>query len=335
MGLQLEMLKLTLALLFIVVGLAYGTEYSPSFMEWLSKAPSSSSPGWNRHMDPPPFFPENEAGGYRYGKHGSYNKKLALNYDDKEYDKKYNKGYDKKYNKGYDKHSEESTEETKSYGGKKDKYGYDKYAKGSYHDKEYNKGYDKHSEESTEETKSSSPEKSYDKKSYGKKSYGKKSYGKKNKHYGSSRNWNPRNMDPPPFFPVYEDTRSIRGYRYGKGPKASRGIVSEEHGAEPWHGERDGNPHWYGNPYRTALDLGKDVDLGSIRLPGVAEPLTLRIKVQPDPNPSKPVEEPVPEEAAEETEKPTASRPAARGPWRHPGSTQGVIMGQPRGGGFR
>merc|ERR1711990_1200290 len=218
MGLQLEMLKLTLALLFIVVGLAYGTEYSPSFMEWLSKAPSSSSPGWNRHMDPPPFFPENEAGGYRYGKHGSYNKKLALNYDDKE--------YDKKYNKGYDKHSEESTEETKSYGGKKDKYGYDKYAKGSYHDKGYNKGYDKHSEESTEETKSSSPEhksygkksygkknkhynnkkgydkhseesteetkssspeKSYDKKSYGKKSYGKKSYGKKNKHYGSSR----------------------------------------------------------------------------------------------------------------------------------------------------
>merc|ERR1711990_660832 len=334
MGLQLEMLKLTLALLFIVVGLAYGTEYSPP-SNWHTTSGKDRWGGVGLNLEPwdkelekrlnVPRSPGNwkpdtdpQATGYRYGKHGSYN--------DKGYDKKDNKGYDKKYNKGYDKHSEESKEETKSYGGKKDKYGKKSYGKKNKH---YNnkKGYDKHSEESTEETKSSSPEKSYDKKSYGKKSYGKKSYGKKNKHYGSSRNWNPRNMDPPPFFPVYED---IRGYRYGKGPKASRGIVSEEHGAEPWHGERE----TYGNPYRTALDLGKDVDLGSIRLPGVAEPLTLRIKVQPDPNPSKPVEEPVPEEAAEETEKPTASRPAARGPWRHPRSPRGP-RGQPRGGGFR
>merc|ERR1712055_261704 len=41
--------------------------------------------------------------------------------------------------------------------------------------------------------------------------------------------------------------------------------------------------------YRTALDLG-NVDLGSIGLPGVAKPLTLRIKVQPAPNPSEPNE---------------------------------------------
>merc|ERR1711990_858950 len=227
MGLQLEMLKLTLALLFIVVGLAYGTEYSPSFMEWLPKAPSSSG-NWNQHiplkalrwqwmaLDQPP--------------------NLFYDITPKPYQKNDDKGYDKKSNGGYE-------------------------------------------------------------------------------HLGVS----------------HVDGPSILGLRYGKGPKASRGIVSEEHGAEPWHGERE----TYGNPYRTALDLGKDVDLGSIRLPGVAEPLTLRIKVQPDPNPSKPVEEPVPEEAAEEPEKPTASRPAARGPWRHPGSTQGVIMGQPRGGGFR
>merc|ERR1712055_446133 len=40
---------------------------------------------------------------------------------------------------------------------------------------------------------------------------------------------------------------------------------------------------------QTALDLG-NVDLGSIGLPGVAKPLTLRIKVQPAPNPSEPNE---------------------------------------------
>merc|ERR1712055_148642 len=97
MGLQLMMLKLPLALLFIVVGLAYG------------------------HHDKK----------YKYNKpyDKGYDKKYDKGYD-KGYDKEesgeragYNKGYDKGYNKGYDKHSEESKEETKSYGGKKGKYG--------------------------------------------------------------------------------------------------------------------------------------------------------------------------------------------------------------------
>merc|ERR1711931_605437 len=130
MGLQLEMLKLTLALFFIVVGLAYGSPPS----NWHTSSGKDRWGGvglnleqWDKVLatrlnvprSPGNWKPDNEAGGYRYGKHGSY--------DDKGYDKKDNKGYDKKYNKGYDKHSEESKEETKSYGGKKDKYG-----KGSY-----------------------------------------------------------------------------------------------------------------------------------------------------------------------------------------------------------
>merc|ERR550519_2999944 len=84
------MLKLPLALLFIVVGLAYG------------------------HHDKK----------YKYNKpyDKGYDKKYDKGYD-KGYDKKYDKGYDKGYNKGYDKGYEESIEETKSYGGKNGKYG--------------------------------------------------------------------------------------------------------------------------------------------------------------------------------------------------------------------
>merc|ERR1711990_829306 len=182
MGLQLEMLKLTLALLFIVVGLAYGTEYSPP-SNWHTTSGKDRWGGVGLNLEPwdkelekrlnVPRSPGNwkpdtdpQATGYRYGKHGSY----------------HDKGYNKGYNRGYDKHSEESTEETKSSSPEHKSYGKKTYGKKNKH---YNnkKGYDKHSEESTEETKSSSPEKSYDKKSYGKKSYGKKSYGKKNKHY--------------------------------------------------------------------------------------------------------------------------------------------------------
>merc|ERR1711990_1096976 len=205
MGLQLEMLKLPLALLFVVVSTRVGLAYG-------KPGPGPRHQGNNdpRYMETPPYEGPSPASGYdqdgyRYGKHGSHDKY----------------GHDKEYNKGYDKHSEESKEESKSYGDKKHNYG----------------GY---------------------------------------------------------------------GFRYGK------------HGS--YHKEESGRK--YGG-YRTALDLGK-FNLGSIRLPGVAKPLTLKIKVQPDPNPSKPVEEPVPEEVAEESEKLTAFRKSIS-PWA---SMQPLAVGQ-------
>merc|ERR1711990_1183644 len=175
MGLQLEMLKLPLALLFVVVSTRVSLAYG-------KPGPGPRHQGNNdpRYMETPPYEGPSPASGYdqdgyRYGKHGSHDKY----------------GHDKEYNKGYDKHSEESKEESKSYGDKKHNYGgygfrYGKH--GSYHNKGYNKGYDKHSEESTEETKSLSPEdKSYGgkKKTYGKHgSYHKEESGRK---YGGYR----------------------------------------------------------------------------------------------------------------------------------------------------
>merc|ERR1711990_1105563 len=221
MGLQLEMLKLPLALLFVVVSTRVGLAYG-------KPGPGPRHQGNNdpRYMETPPYEGPSPASGYdqdgyRYGKHGSHDKY----------------GHDKEYNKGYDKHSEESKEESKSYGDKKHNYGGYGFR--------YGKGYIV-SEESRETN---------------------------------------------PFGGIYGG-----GYRYGK------------HGS--YHKEESGRK--YGG-YRTALDLGK-LNLGSIRLPGVAKPLTLKIKVQPDPNPSKPVEEPVPEEVAEESEKLTAFRKSLS-PW--------------------
>merc|ERR1712055_1184480 len=80
MGLQLEMLKLPLALLFIVVGLAYGKKYSPPKYDKYSGALRYAKQS-EESTEAPYASPEDKYGKkkkyspYRTGKHGSYHDK--------------------------------------------------------------------------------------------------------------------------------------------------------------------------------------------------------------------------------------------------------------------
>merc|ERR1711970_1256245 len=213
MGLQLEMLKLPLALLFIVVGLAYGKKYSP--------------PKYDKY-----------SGALRYAKES----------EESTEEPKYASPEEKYDKKKYAKQSEESTEAP--YASPEDKYGkkkkYSPYRTGkhgSYHDKGYN------------------PYRTYDK-------YAPDPYRTKYDKYAPD----PYRTETEEEGEKEDEKKSYRTY-YERTPYRTK---YDKYAPK--------------SPYRTALDLGKDVDLGSFRLPGVAKPLTLRIKVQPDPNPSKPNE---------------------------------------------
>merc|ERR1719495_3072401 len=219
------MLKLPLALLFIVVGLAYGKKYSP--------------PKYDKY-----------SGALRYAKQS----------EESTEEPKYASPEEKYDKKKYAKQSEESTEAP--YASAEDKYGkkkkYSPYRTGkhgSYHDKGYN------------------PYRTYDK-------YAPDPYRTKYDKYA-----------PDPYRTKY-DKYAPDPYRTGT---EDEGEKEDEKKSYRTYYERTPYRTKYDkyapkSPYRTALDLGKDVDLGSFRLPGVAKPLTLRIKVQPDPNPSKPNE---------------------------------------------
>merc|ERR1719495_2631291 len=235
------MLKLPLALLLIVVGLAYGKKYSP--------------PKYDKY-----------SGALRYAKQS----------EESTEEPKYASPEDKYDKKKYAKQSEESTEAP--YASPEDKYGkkkkYSPYRTGkhgSYHDKGYNpyRTYDKYAPDPYRTGTEDKGEKEDEKKSY-------RTYDK---------------YAPDPYRTKY-DKYAPDPYRTGT---EEEGEKKDEKKSYRTYYERTPYRTKYDkyapkSPYRTALDLGKDVDLGSFRLPGVAKPLTLRIKVQPDPNPSKPNE---------------------------------------------